>query len=204
MNTIDNSPFDVRVVGDGHELDAAVAMMRDYVAWVTAMSGVRLTDAPGAALGELKATSEFYSPPVGQLILATDGDRTVGVAGMRIVDEDVATIRRCYVDPTERRRGVGRRLVSAALAEAERLGISRVRAYVTPAAAPAVERLVEALGYSIGTSGRDRALSGVIELDIAAGEVNPMLYTSPEYVAVVEAERRRRLPLRRKTTPTAR
>ncbi|MDI3279874.1 MAG: N-acetyltransferase [Bacillota bacterium] len=59
-------------------------------------------------------------------VVAQDGPRVVGTGALHIVWEDLAEVRAVAVDPAYTRRGIGKRLVEALLAEAGELGIPRV------------------------------------------------------------------------------
>ncbi len=50
----------------------------------------------------------------------------VGCGGMRLLDAETAELKRMYVSPTMRGRGLGRRLVSALEAEARALGVRQL------------------------------------------------------------------------------
>jgi len=53
-------------------------------------------------------------------------ERVLGCAALELVWRDLAEIKSLAVDEDQRGRGIGRRLVAAALEEARRLGLSRV------------------------------------------------------------------------------
>jgi ribosomal protein S18 acetylase RimI-like enzyme len=71
---------------------------------------------------------EVYAEPRGALLLviAPDG-REVGTAAVRVLEPGVAEIKRMWLRPAHRGRGLGRRLMDACLAETRRLGCRVVR-----------------------------------------------------------------------------
>jgi GNAT superfamily N-acetyltransferase len=73
------------------------------------------------------ATLDIFRPPQGRLLLAFDGDQAVGVACMRPILPGIGEIKRMYVRPSLRRRGVGRRLLEAVLREAQAVGYHAMR-----------------------------------------------------------------------------
>lgn len=74
-----------------------------------------------------------YAPPRGELLLARDADGTaVGCVGLRPMEADgICEMKRLFVAPEGRGRGLGRRLVEAIVATASaiaRCGSTRCRA----------------------------------------------------------------------------
>ena len=59
------------------------------------------------------------------LVVYRDGT-PVGCGALRLLDADTAELKRMYVSPTARGRGLGRRLVAALEAEGRALGIRRL------------------------------------------------------------------------------
>src|SRR3989304_2917757 len=76
---------------------------------------------------------------LGAFLVAADGERVIGSAGLELYG-DVALLRSVAVDEGFRGQGLGRRLVTAALANARRLGV-REGALLTTSAAPFFRRL---------------------------------------------------------------
>jgi len=73
---------------------------------------------------ELACLPGKYAPPSGALLVAKAEDGTVlGCIALRALDTNgVAEMKRLYVAPAGRGLGLGRRLVEAAVAEAQRIG----------------------------------------------------------------------------------
>src|SRR3989304_4683037 len=76
---------------------------------------------------------------LGAFLVAADGERVIGSAGLEVYG-DVALLRSVAVDEGLRGQGLGRRLATAALANARRLGVREV-ALLTTSAAPFFRRL---------------------------------------------------------------
>ena len=68
-----------------------------------------------------------FLPPSGRLLLGHCDGQIAGIACMRKLSQDVGEIKRMYVRPTVRRRGVGRALVRGLLDEARAAGYQRLR-----------------------------------------------------------------------------
>lgn len=73
------------------------------------------------------AEIEIFFPPHGRLLLAIEGGRAVGIACMRRIREDMGEIKRMYVRPQYRGKGIGRALLDALLKEARKIGYPTVR-----------------------------------------------------------------------------
>lgn len=68
-----------------------------------------------------------YSPPGGCLMLAKYEGQLAGLACMRKIREDSGEIKRMYVRPAFRKKGIGKELVKAVIKQARTNGYSRVR-----------------------------------------------------------------------------
>jgi GNAT superfamily N-acetyltransferase len=66
-------------------------------------------------------------PPRGAWIVAYLGERPIGCAGLKAVDDETAEIRRVFLESSARGRGVGRRLLEEVETHARRLGYRRAR-----------------------------------------------------------------------------
>ena len=83
----------------------------------------------------------------GAFVIAYLDDVAVGCGAVRRLDEATAELKRMYVDPSVRGRGIGRALVEALESEARRLGMTRVALETGTRLAPAI-KLYEAMGYA--------------------------------------------------------
>jgi GNAT superfamily N-acetyltransferase len=62
----------------------------------------------------------------GAFLVVYQGETPVGCGAVRLLDAETAELKRMYVAPTARGRGLGRRLVAALEAEARALGVRRL------------------------------------------------------------------------------
>jgi putative acetyltransferase len=76
---------------------------------------------------EVAALPAPYHPPAGALLLAEVGGRPAGVVGIRRRSSRICEMKRLYVRPVFRGLGLGRALASRIVAEARRLGYTRMR-----------------------------------------------------------------------------
>ena len=72
-------------------------------------------------------TPDEMAPPRGRFLVGYGDGEPVAIGGVRPLEEDVAEIKRMYVVPSARSRGVGRALLAALEAAARDLGYTRVR-----------------------------------------------------------------------------
>jgi GNAT superfamily N-acetyltransferase len=83
----------------------------------------------------------------GAFLIAYLDDVAVGCGAVRRLDETTAEIKRMYVDPSVRGRGIGRAIVEALEREARLVGLTTVVLETGWRLAPAI-RLYEAMGYA--------------------------------------------------------
>lgn len=79
-----------------------------------------------------------YAPISGCLLLALDGDHPIGCVGMRDLGGGTCEMKRLYVAPEGRGRGVGTLLVEEVIAQAERAGHRRMVLDTLPEMAGAI------------------------------------------------------------------
>jgi len=83
----------------------------------------------------------------GAFLLAYLDDVAVGCGAVRRLDTVTAELKRMYVDPSVRGRGIGRALVNALEREARALNITRIVLETGTRLAPAI-KLYESMGYT--------------------------------------------------------
>jgi drug/metabolite transporter (DMT)-like permease/GNAT superfamily N-acetyltransferase len=95
---------------------------------------------------ELDHFDELYGPPRGRALLATVDGVPVGCALLREYEDDVCELRRVWVRPAFRRRGIARRLLRLAVEEARSLGYRRMQFLTSERFEPAIA-LYESEGF---------------------------------------------------------
>lgn len=95
----------------------------------------RLIAALDAGLAELYPPEQRFGPNLkaehlgdgrGTFLLARDGDRAVGCGAVRLIDARTAEVKRMYVEPDHRGKGVGRAVLASLDAAARQLGAQRL------------------------------------------------------------------------------
>lgn len=68
-----------------------------------------------------------FMPPRGRLLLAYMEDQSMGIACLKALTNSISEIKRMYVRPQARNRGLGRALLNQLLQEARQIGYTQVR-----------------------------------------------------------------------------
>lgn len=129
------------VAGSG-DYPLVEGLMREYIDWLP-FDASDLQDVER----EMSELSVEYGPPKGLAVLAALGDDLAGVAGVRRISIGVAELKRMWVRPTARRRGVGRWLADRAIAEARAMGYRSVRLDTISDVMSEANHLYESLGF---------------------------------------------------------
>jgi GNAT superfamily N-acetyltransferase len=105
------------------------ALFSEYLYWANA----RLNEEYGidfdilAMIEQDMAGLEKFMPPGGRLLLARWNGQVAGLACMRELNAEMGEVKRMYVRPAMRRRGIGRALFGGLLNEARATGYRRMR-----------------------------------------------------------------------------
>jgi len=95
---------------------------------------------------ELAGLPGDYGPPTGCLLLALEASEAVGSVALRKIGDGVCEMKRLFLNPQQRGKGIGRILVQAVIQEAKRLGYKRMRLDTVPSMTSAIG-LYRSLGF---------------------------------------------------------
>jgi ribosomal protein S18 acetylase RimI-like enzyme len=110
---------------------------------------------------ELASLPGKYAPPEGRLVLAMEGDRAAGCIAIRKLDAGVCEMKRLYVRPEFRSRGLGRRLAEEMIRQAAEAGYATMRLDTLDRLTEAMG-LYESLGFRRTVRYYDNPLDGVV------------------------------------------
>jgi len=124
------------------------ALTSPDAAWLIAALNTELTATfPEAGATHFSLTGAQVGVGEGAFVVAYLDDIAVGCGAVRRLDETMAELKRMYVVPSLRGRGIGRAIVEALEREARLLGVTRVVLETGTRLAPAI-KLYQAMGYA--------------------------------------------------------
>lgn len=132
--------FDIRAANES-DIPEVRQMLREYVEWIGLDLAFQEIDE------ELAGLPGDYAAPRGGLFVATAGGRHVAMIGVRPLEDHVAEMKRLYVRPEARGRGLARTLIARVCDHARTLGYREIRLDTLPKMGDA-QALYEALGFT--------------------------------------------------------
>jgi ribosomal protein S18 acetylase RimI-like enzyme len=115
-------------------------MLREYVAWIGLdLAFQEIEDEIAALPGE-------YDPPRGLLLVAEEHHQLVGMIALRPLEGSISEMKRLFVRPPARGRGLATELINSLIDEARRNGYDEIRLDTLPMMGDA-QSLYESLGF---------------------------------------------------------
>jgi putative acetyltransferase len=106
----------IRAANPAHDLDAVRELFEEY--W----QSFGFTPCFQGFADEVAGLPGKYTPPQGRLALAVDGEKVAGCGALRPVDGSRVEVKRLYVRPEFRGRGLGPALLEYLINEAKSAG----------------------------------------------------------------------------------
>ncbi len=117
--------MEIRGVAAAADLTAIRQLFREYFAWIARDLAIDMSYQGDEA--ELAALPGAYAPPQGRLLLVCVDGQAAGCVALRPLEAGVCELKRMYVRPLYRGRGLGWTLGQAIVAAAREIGYRRMR-----------------------------------------------------------------------------
>jgi putative acetyltransferase len=121
---------------------------------------------------ELAGLPGDYAPPSGRLLLAVVGDEVMGCVALRKIGECVGEMKRLYVRPAFRGRGLGRTLTEKVIAEAKQIGYASVRLDTLPAKMDQAIAMYRSLGFREIAAYYQNPVEGATFMELSLAQVS--------------------------------
>jgi len=146
------------------DITQARELFREYEAWLEVdlcfqSFAKELAELPGK-----------YAPPDGRLLLAMNDGQVAGCAALRKIDHGICEIKRLFLRPQFRGKGLGRQLAEAIIREAKQIGYERMRLDTLPPRMNDAIALYRSLGFKEIGAYYDNPVPGLkfMELDLVS------------------------------------
>jgi N-acetylglutamate synthase-like GNAT family acetyltransferase len=122
------SSVTIREAEPGRDDDVVVRLKAAYMSWAHERLAREFNvHDPPADPAEIHERLHDYRPPQGQILVAECDRTAAGIGALRMLDRDVAEVKRTYVDPAWRDCHVGSTILDRLLDEARTRGARTVR-----------------------------------------------------------------------------
>lgn len=118
---------------------------------------------------ELENLPGDYVEPSGALLIAEDGIQVLGCVALRELNDGICEMKRLYIRPQYRRRGIGRLLSQNIIEKAITMGYSIMRLDTLNILKEA-NRLYESLGFKKTSPYYNNPLPGVVYWELSLGD----------------------------------
>jgi GNAT superfamily N-acetyltransferase len=134
-------------------------LFHEYAAWLKVdLCFQRFAD-------ELASLPGDYAPPRGRLLLATAADGAAGCVALRSIENDACEMKRLFVRPAYRGKGLGRTLVERIVSDARAIGYKRMVLDTLPTLHEAI-RLYSSMGFVRRSAYYDTPLAETVFMEL--------------------------------------
>jgi ribosomal protein S18 acetylase RimI-like enzyme len=145
--------------GTPEEINDVRLMFREYA------DGTGACECFEGLANEIAGLPGPYGPPTGQLLFAELDNHSAGCVALRKLDKGTCEMKRLYVRPAFRGRGLGRQLAEGIIEEARHIGYRAVRLDTLSSMVEA-RALYQSLGFLTIPRYNDNPGPGVIHLEL--------------------------------------
>jgi putative acetyltransferase len=142
------------------QIEEARALFLEYSGWL----GLDLCFQNFAS--ELAQLPGKYSKPEGRLLLAMDQERLAGCVALRKLDALTCEMKRLYVRPEFRGRGLGRLLTRAVIEEARSAGYKRMMLDTLPSRMKEALEMYRSMGFGEIAPYYDNPIEGALFMEL--------------------------------------
>ena len=128
-------------VKSAEEIESARKLFEEYARWLEISLCFQDFE------GELASLPGNYQPPSGRLLLAFVDQKLAGCVALRQLGESICEMKRLYLKPEFRGKGLGRVLAEKIIHEAREIGYQRMRLDTLPGKMDRAIELYRLLGF---------------------------------------------------------
>jgi putative acetyltransferase len=115
---------------------------------------------------ELATLPGDYAPPDGRLLLATSNNDPAGCVALHKLESDICEMKRLYVRPQFRGKGLGRELAEKIIAEARQLRYKKLRLDTVEPVMKTAVAMYRQLGFHEIPSYRQNPMAGALYMEL--------------------------------------
>lgn len=115
---------------------------------------------------ELAGLPGDYAPPAGSLLLAADSSQLAGCVALHQLEDEICEMKRLYVRPQFRGKGLGRVLAERVVADAREIGYKRLRLDTVEPVMRGAVALYRKLGFREIAPYRENPTEGALYMEL--------------------------------------
>ena len=147
-------------------------LLTEYAQWLKEMleQKYKISIDADATLQSFMEDLEAFFPPHGRIFLSQFNGKFVGIGCLKQLDNNVGEIKRIFVKPEYRGKGIGKLILERLIAEARSIGYKQVR-LDSPKFSIEVHRLYQSMGFQYiepysGSGGAKAQTDNVVYMEL--------------------------------------